>query len=403
MKKVLFVDDEPNVLQGLERMLRPLRREWEIAFASSGAEALEALALRPFDVLVSDMRMPGMNGVELMTAVMERHPQIVRIILSGYADQEVIMRSLGPAHQYISKPCDADTIKLTVGRACALRDLLADETLQLLVSQMQTLPSLPALYAELVKELRSEDASIRRIAEVISRDVGMTAKILQMVNSAFFAVRRHISDPTEAVSLLGVDMVMRLALTIQVFKQFNHARLAGFSPEALWSHSLRVGLFAKRIAQSESVEPEIFNSAFTAGLLHDVGHLVLIANRPQQYARMLQLARTDGCSYHTAEKQVFGATHAEVGAYLLGLWGLPSAIVETVAFHHRPSECLANGFGLLTAVHVANVLEAEMQAVRSGQSTGYAATLDLDYLSRLGLLKRLNVWQELCSEIDIVE
>src|SRR5262245_37814840 len=100
MKKILFVDDEPNVLQGLERMLRSMRHEWEMQFAMSGPAALERLAEQTFDVIVSDMRMPGMTGAQLLTEVSQRHPHIVRIILSGQADQEDILRSVGPTHQY---------------------------------------------------------------------------------------------------------------------------------------------------------------------------------------------------------------------------------------------------------------------------------------------------------------
>src|SRR5256885_11774657 len=127
MIRILFVDDEPKVTEGLHRMLRSMRREWEMTFATSGAEALEKLSAKPFDVVVSDMRMPGMDGCQLLTEVMRRHPQVVRIILSGYSDKETIMRSIGLAHHYLSKPCDAETLKETIRRACDLRDQLEEE------------------------------------------------------------------------------------------------------------------------------------------------------------------------------------------------------------------------------------------------------------------------------------
>ena len=395
MRKILFVDDESNILEGLQRMLRPMRHEWEMAFAGGGAEALEALSASHFDVVVSDMRMPGMNGAQLLDTVMKRHPEVVRIILSGYSDMELILKSVGPAHQYLSKPCDAESIKTTVGRACALRDLLADEALQLLVSQMQSLPSLPSLYSELVAQLETPDASIKKVGEIISRDVGMTAKILQMVNSAFFGIRRHISSPEEAAGLLGLDTVMTLVLTIQIFSQFDSNRLSGFSPTALWAHSLRVGLLAKRITQNIGKSPEIAKDAFTAGLLHDVGHLVLAANVPEKYTRMLEILQ-DGCTQpEEAEYQAFGATHSQVGAYLLGLWGLPNSIVEAVAFHHCPGQCLAQEFSPFTAVHIGNALDYEQQP---HQTKTCVSTLDLDYLTRLGLVEYLPAWREICAK-----
>ena len=436
MRRILFVDDEPNVLEGLQRMLRPMRHEWQMAFAVGGERALEILRAHHVDVVVSDMRMPGINGAQLLTEVMRHYPHIVRIILSGYADEELTLKSVGLAHQYLSKPCDAETIKSTVSRACALRDLLTNESLQLLVSQMQSLPSLPSLYAELVEQLQSPDSSVKKVGEIISQDLGMTAKILQLVNSAFFGVRRHISNPAEAVGLLGLDTVMTLAMTIQVFSQFKHDEKSGFSPNTLWFHSLRVGMLAKRIAQSENQDSEVIKDAFTAGLLHDTGHLVLASNLPKHYSQALMLTKTEGLSQEEAERQVFGATHAEVGAYLFGLWGLPNPIIETVAFHHHPGRCLAHQFTALTAVHVGNALEHEIQAshlerlnfgfgevnISSAQTKhsnrvpetqihephnetprNCEMDIDLEYLAELGLSNQLPTWREICNQISNLE
>jgi len=218
-KRVLFVDDEPRILDGLKRMLRHMRDEWEMSFVESGEAALKVLESARFDVVVSDMRMPGMDGAELLTRVMERYPQIVRIVLSGHADKEMILKTVRPAHQYLSKPCDPEKLRSTVARASALRGLLADELLKQLVSQMSTLPSAPSLYNEVMNELRSGEGSVQRVGEIVSKDVGMTAKILQVVNSAFFGVPRHVESPAQAVSLLGLETIKALALSAQVFSQ----------------------------------------------------------------------------------------------------------------------------------------------------------------------------------------
>ena len=103
--RILFVDDEPLVLQGLQRMLRPMRNEWEMAFVESGRRALEEMATLPFQVVVSDMRMPGMNGAQFLSHVQELYPRTVRLILSGHADKDLIMKCVGTAHQFLAKPC----------------------------------------------------------------------------------------------------------------------------------------------------------------------------------------------------------------------------------------------------------------------------------------------------------
>ncbi len=392
MRKILFVDDEPKVLQGLQRMLRPMRHEWEMSFAENGGQALEVLHEKPFDVIVSDMRMPGMDGAELLKRVMEQFPQMVRIILSGQSEQEMILRAMRCTHQFLSKPCDPELLKATVSRAFALRDLLADETLKQLVLRIQSLPSLPSIYVELTQALQSPDTSIKSIAEIVSRDVAMTAKILQLVNSAFFGLREPVSSPAQATSLLGLETIRALALSVQVFSQFDQAILPDFSLSALWSHSLNVGRLSKEICKSASRDRKMCDEALVAGLMHDTGKLVLAGNLPKQYAEALTLARQERIALEQAEQSVFGAGHSSVGAYLLGLWGMPDSTVEAVAFHHQPSQCLSQSFSVLTAVHVANSLDHEQSA---GADAALPSPLEEDYLARLGLTEGLSSWREI--------
>jgi len=390
-KRILFVDDEPNVLAGLQRMLRPLRGEWEVTFAQSGPEALEKLAAAPFDVVVSDMRMPGMDGAALLAEVRQRYPGTVRIVLSGHSDKEMILRSVGPAHQYLAKPCDAETLKDTISRACALRNLLADESLKQVIAQMPSLPSLPAVYAELTRTLNSPDASVQAVGRIIASDVGMTAKILQLVNSAFFGLRRHVSSPAEAAVLLGLETIKALVLSVQVFSEFRAAQLEGFSLEALWKHSLATGAGAKQLAADEKSDGKLVDCALMAGLLHDAGKLVLAAHLGPRYGQTIAAARERGLPLWQAERETLGTTHAEVGAYLLGLWGLPDPIVEAIAFHHEPGRCLAQSFGTLTAIHVADFLDHEM---RPEACQTVPSPVDVAYLSRIGAADRLNRWRE---------
>jgi HD-like signal output (HDOD) protein len=396
MRRILFVDDEPKILEGLQRMLRVMRHEWEMEFAASGQSALGSLNSRPFDVVVSDMRMPGMDGAIFLSQVQEFHPQIVRIVLSGHSDQQLVMSSVGPAHQYLSKPCDPELLKQTVSRACGLRDLLSNATLTLLVSQMQSLPSLPSIYMQLMKEVEAPDPSIKTIGEIIRRDPGMTAKILQMVNSAFFGLRRHISDPGDAVNLLGLDIVKSLVLSVHIFSQFS-PRIPGFSLADLWDHNSAVGNLAKKIAKMEQQAPQLMDDSFAAGLLHECGKLILASRLPKEYAQMLSLTNEDGLPVIDAEREVFGATHPEVGAYLLGLWGLPDSIVEAVAFHHSPSQCAADTFSPLTAVHIADYLMDESSCAVSNAPPGEA--LDSIYVARLGIEGRMDSWRAL-KEIE---
>ncbi|HZT42825.1 MAG TPA: response regulator [Chthonomonadaceae bacterium] len=392
-KRILFVDDEVNVLQGLQRMLHVLRHEWEMQFVNGGHAALDLLRREYFHVIVTDMRMPGMNGVELLTEVMKRHPHMVRIMLSGHAAQEDLLRSVGPTHQFLSKPCDADTLKSTIARACALRDLMANPPLQKLVTRMDTLPILPSLYTEMLQTIQLPDASIRAVGDIIGKDVAMTAKILQLVNSAFFGLPRRVSNPAQAVILLGLDTIRALVLSFHVFSQWDQkAQTDPRFLESLWRHSLAVGRLAKKISIAQTKDRHQIDDAFTAGLLHDVGQLVLAANLGPAYRKVQAEAGQERITLAAAERSLLGVTHAEVGAYLMGLWGLPDSIIEALAFHHRPADSGRQEFGPLTAVHVANCLE---MAAAPESLIGVAPPIDHAYLESLGLIAFLPEWEDL--------
>ncbi|MBI1748991.1 MAG: HDOD domain-containing protein [Acidobacteria bacterium] len=396
MKQVLFVDDEAKVLEGLQRMLRSMRREWKMLFANGGQEALDILAKEHVNVIVTDMRMPGMDGQKLLMAVAEHYPEIIRIVLSGQSDQEMVLKCVGTAHQYLSKPCDPEILKDTVNRAFSLRGLLANDSLRRLVSRMTSLPSIPALYLELTEVLQSPNASIEKVGKIVSKDMGMAAKVLQLANSAFFGNARHICDPADAVIYLGLDTIKALAFSVNVFSQFEQSDFSKFSIDEFWRHSVATGAFAQRIAKSLQFPEKMIHDARMAGLLHDVGKLVLAANLPKPYEDMWTMVQDQGIPQWQAEVEVFGSTHAEVGAYLLWLWGLPGPIIEAIAFHHSPGASPEQSPTPLTAVHIGNAIELEMQ--REGDLE-LASTVDLEYLTKLGLVSRLPFWREILRQL----
>ncbi|MBC8478259.1 HDOD domain-containing protein, partial [bacterium] len=279
-KRILFVDDEPDILSSLRRMLRPARGEWEMAFCDGGVVALEKMAEEPFDVVVSDIRMPEMDGVELLTRVKEKYPQTVRIALSGHSKQDALLRSVGPTHQFLAKPCDADILIGVITRSCALRDLLSDTSLVQFATNLESLPSLPTLYLQVLEELKSPTSSLTKVGEIIAKDIGMTAKILQLVNSAFFGIPRHIASPAQAASLLGVDITCALVLSVKIFSDVNLNTPSQLDLERLWRHSYLTSLLAKEIAQRAELDKKSIDDVFLAGMLHDVGILILASGFP---------------------------------------------------------------------------------------------------------------------------
>lgn len=395
MKKLLFVDDMPDTLTLLRESLDPMRQEWDMAFAESGQEALAALKRNPVDVVVSDLVMPGMDGVQLLGEVRKQYPHTVRIAFSGQTGQEASLRSAGVAHQFVAKPFTPAELKALIDRTCALRDLLNSESLRQLVAGIKTLPSLPTVYRELMAEMQSPDPSIKKAARLVAKDMAMATKMLQMVNSAFFGLRSQASNPEQAVLLLGLDTVKSLVLSLQVFAQFEDSQ-SFFSLDALWRHALTASAYARLIAQEEHAAPTVVEDAFAAALLHDVGTLVLATNLPEQFAATLAFQQNDGLTEWDAERQVLGATHAEIGAYLLGIWGLSDPLVEAVAFHHTPMMCVNQEFTPLTGVHVADAFEQED---RSEDLEGEKPLLDETYLAQCGFTDRIPRWRAVCRAV----
>ena len=280
-KRILFVEDEPLLLELYVMMLAGERDHWEITTAGDGQTALQLMEQTAFDVVVSDMNMPGMNGTELLTAIRTRYPTTSRIILSGLQDQQEVARCLGSTHQFLAKPFEVSALKATLARVGGLDSYLNDKKVQALVGRLGTLPSFPSLYIEIIQELDSGTSTIEGIAGIIAKDPGMTAKVLQIVNSVAIGLPRKVGSPAEAVQFIGIGTVRSLVLTAHIFSCFDRSRLKSFSMDRLWDHAFKTGTFARKIMLLERSDPAEAEAAYTAGMLHDSGKLML-AEQPAQ-------------------------------------------------------------------------------------------------------------------------
>lgn len=387
LNEILFVDDEPDILAGLRNVLRRHRGRWNMRFAAGGEAALRELDSSPCDVIVSDMRMPGMDGLTLLAHVRQRHPQTARIVLSGHADLTAVVRASSVGHQYLLKPCDSEALGAAIDRALGIQALLGSEELRKVVGGLGTLPSAPAVYTALTAALVDPDVDIRELAAIVTQDVGLAARVLQLVNSAYCGLAQRISSLESAITILGLGTVRHLALTVEVFTSF--AGRGGAAFEAVERHATLTARVARKLAPDRGAS----DAAFAAGLLHDAGKLVLMSRASAAYAKALELAARSGTSLVEAEKASLGATHAEIGAYLLGLWDLPHAIIEPVASHHEVERLGRGGYDTTAAVALANVLAHE--AAQDAPRTKSADAGVLEKVSSLGDVAR---WRKAALE-----
>lgn len=394
-RRIIFVDDDQNVGQALRRMLRPMRNEWDMDFATSGQEALDKMALEPSDIVVSDMHMPGMHGADLLAEIMDKYPETVRFALSGSPGGDTVVRTASIVHQFLIKPFEPMLLIQLITRAFALRDQLEKSGIKKLLLEMGGVPSVPALYREIVKEMQSEKPSFERVAAIIERDAGMSAKVLQIVNSGSYGLKQHVTNVVAAVKLLGMSNVRSLVLAAEAFQPAEEDSLpSNFAIEQLWDHSLRVAQYAKKLVLLEKHNQRMGDDAFTAGLLHDIGQIVLATKKTKEFGEALRIAQTKGELLIDVEKAMFGATHAEVGGYLLELWGLPDPITEAITFHLIPQGCSDDEFCIATALHVANYFAED----RDDESINVTSSLDTTHLERIGMSHRVEEWYDRCHD-----
>ena len=355
LRHVLFVDDEPAVLEGLRRRLQPMVGRWNMTFVDSGQRALSALERIPHDVIVSDIAMPGMDGAQLLSHISERWPGTIRIALAGASDADQKARLLPLAHQYLSKPCKPEQLADAVARSLQLREELGNPAVQAVVGRIRQLPARPEAFSRLQVAMARPNASGRDIADIIARDTALTAKVLQIANSAFFRRARRISNIEQAVMYLGFQAVRNLVLCAEIFARWpGRLRHAAVDLEMLQHHAVRTAAVAGRIAAGL----QCADDTVLAALLHDIGYLVLVQECPRELEQAMELALAARIPLPEAEQEIFGASHAVIGAYLLGVWGLPHAVVEAVAHHHRP-EGRTHEFDALAALAVAIALTGE--------------------------------------------
>jgi HD-like signal output (HDOD) protein/CheY-like chemotaxis protein len=357
-KRILFVDDDAHVLDGLRNVLRPQRHEWDMVFALGPEKALALVGEQRFDVVVSDMRMPHMDGAALLVEVKRLQPQAVRMILTGQTEQESVMKSVFVAHMFLSKPCDHNLLKKIVGRACSLAAILNSEDLRMAAGEVDMLPSAPRTYVDLNEALTHPNCSVGDLAKIIEGDMGLCAKILQLVNSAFFGLPRRIASLTEAITYIGTQTIKTLALALEAFSGSSRpGALSANDLLTLQKHSVLAGQIARRISSQDKGKAE---EAFLAGVLHEVGRLIQVPSRP-------------------VGEPPFDC--AILGAYLLGLWGLPHPIMEAVAYHREPRLLAHSEFELVDAVHIAHHLSAELLGMPEERR------VDLDHLATVGVSK----------------
>ncbi len=387
INNIIFVDDEKRITKSLKRIFYPMRKRWKVFLYNSPHEALNRIKEGDIDVIFSDIKMPGMNGIQLLERVKNISPTTLRIAISGQASPETNQKSVMIVHQYLHKPCKLETMKEVISRADKLQYLLENDNLSEIISQVDTLPSLPIIYNEIKEKIDLEDTSAHEIGEIVSKDIAMSAKMLQIVNSSFFGLRTKITNPVDAVLMLGLNTVKSLVLSIKIFKKLS-ANISERIATKLWNHSINVATNNKKIAKHEGIAKKQQYDYFSAGMFLDLGKLFFLAYFPREYELVLNLMEEKGIKQHKAEEEIFGSNNFQVGAYLMSIWGLPGSLVFPCAFNLDYHKHLDGKFNSILSLYFANLFTEE----------NYDLNDELKKIKSKEIADKIKEWESLCSE-----
>jgi HD-like signal output (HDOD) protein len=406
-RRILFVGSEAHSNTNLREELAVMDAAWQGTFSNGGQDGLSLLEQNAFDAVVVDETLHDMESSRFLDAVQQRYPATRRLIVSEL-DGKSALKWTGTAHQCIPKPWEAETLRSTLERSFTLGLWLSNPRVRDLVRRMTVVPSPPDLYFAVVRALQSPEVDLEELYDRAAKDPAMTAKLLQVANSAALGLRHKISNVAEAISYLGLETTRSLILLAHTFSYCDRSRAAGFNVDRLWKHSFNTGALARRIARTERASREVVDECFLAGLLHDLGELLLAVNLPDEYNAVLARKpaerddKSNGSSqeltafsFCQAEQEILGATHAEIGAELMATWNLPLSVVEALALHHRPASLVSSRFGPLAAVHAADAIEHELSRT---DDSWKGSMLDLTYLEDLDLKDHVEEWRDACQQ-----
>ena len=393
-KRILFVDDDKSILDGIRRVFRMTKNAWKMEFLTNAKDAIEVMKSTNYDMIVTDMQMPGINGLCLLEHVKDNYPAMIRFMLTGFADEDVRNKAYKWAHQFICKPFDTVYLRDMIASSFDLQNRFKSIDALEKSSSLCSLPTLPEAYKEVMDMLNDPSYSSRDIGTAISRDMGMSAKILQVANSSVAKDSNKVLDPIQAVIFLGLSTIEALILSEGVFNKLDQSVAEKFFVDSLQEHSLRVGCMARMICQNANLGPSDMESAMMAGILHDCGKVALISEFPEKYREAIELSRKEGIPLFQAELEIIGVSHDNLGGYLMHLWGLPTAIIESTSYHHEPEMLDAEGgMTVLKAVYLADQLD---HLTSTGRGDGVMPRPNMIYLEDLELS---HVWDEYCAPL----
>ncbi len=355
-KTILIVDAEEQILKALKRVF--LQTDYNVYQAASGTIALDILDKERIDLIITDIRMPELDGYQLLTKVKAMYPEVIRLVLSGYADEKAIFKLLNAnlAKMCIYKPWDNQEMLNIIKHVFELNRILSENSILQIINKIDNLPFVSFIYNDLCV-LIENDASIVEIEKLLMKDQALSAAILRIVNSAFYNVKT--GSLKKAITYIGLTHIKSIAFTAGI--SYNKAldiNLAK-SYQLFSKHSLLTNKICNQV-YPKLFSKEMPSDSTCVGLLLEIGRVVLMSNFPKQYKKIISLEGIDKRPLYQLEKEILGIAYHEMSSYLLNWWGLPYCLIEATLYHHSPLEDNVINKELTSVLHLANYYAAKL-------------------------------------------
>jgi HD-like signal output (HDOD) protein/CheY-like chemotaxis protein len=334
---IYIVDDEPLIAEMLGQYLTYSCKAWQVRCFTQPGVVIEESRTRKPNVVISDFRMPEMTGTAMLEEIRQIAPESIRVLISGYIHSKALDNRLSSAHQYLAKPFSMPDIRGKIQKALNALEGFQNEKVRHEVLALRTLPALPKIYYQLLATLEDTESSYSQVEAILSKDTAIIAKVLQMANSPLFGgqSRATVTDLLQCITILGTERLKAVVLSHQVFKSYPNIPEC-FYPENITQHRMDTADLAYGFAKAMKLNEEQARDAYVAGLLHDLGRLVLIDNFAPEHEAARQQAKAEGKPLAEMEKSVFQISHADVLGFLVALWGMRDRIAHALTYQDHP-------------------------------------------------------------------
>lgn len=391
--RILFVDCGAVSKTHKDFFSKTEEESWSTLICCKGSEAEKALGDDRYDICISDIHLPDIDGMEFFRTVRDNYPGTIRVMETDNRDHSFLIKASELAHLVVSPDCAPQVLSAILENSLQLRKILGNQKLHERISSIKALPSPPEMYKQLMEELQQEDYSMHRVAEIIKSDIAITAKLLQLINSAFFGLQTHVESPLHAVNLLGINVVKNIVLTSGIFQKFHDPNIPGFSAQSIYQRSIAIGAGARHLANAFGFSTRDVEDSLLAGMLHDIGKLIMLTYFTEELSAANELANKEQITLFEAEREVLGVTDAELGAHLLSLWNIPLTILEAVAFHYEPRRSAYPIMNILTPVHLSYAINNDIIHNVRDDSKSH---IDYAYIDRFSLRDNIPNLKNFC-------